>query len=92
MTCRELSDFLDPYRNGDFAAGTSRHFAEHLRRCRACSAYRQTYEATIRLASVACSEASPGSEEMPESLVASILTHARGPSTRSPIPVRQFLD
>lgn len=85
MTCRELSDLLGHYRSGEFAAGTSRHFAEHLRRCRTCSAYASSYEATMRLARVACAEETP-SLEVSESLVAAILGRARGPSRRSSTP------
>lgn len=42
MTCRELTDFLGAYLDGELSEKVRRRFDEHLAACPECSAYLET--------------------------------------------------
>jgi anti-sigma factor RsiW len=78
MTCRELVGFLGAYLDGDLAADTRAHFAEHLAECPECAAYLETYRATVRLARNAFQDPdAPVPPEVPDDLVRAILAARR---------------
>ena len=49
MTCRELADFIDDYREGVLEAEVRARFDRHLSRCPNCVRYLAAYEKTITL-------------------------------------------
>jgi anti-sigma factor RsiW len=78
MTCREFTDFLIDYVDGDLTAAERAAFDEHLGECPDCVTYLRNYVETIRLGKAVCTEEHDAVEdEVPEELVAAILA-ARG--------------
>lgn len=87
MNCREITEFLYDYVEGELGAERQRVFEQHLDRCPACQNYLTSYRATIALAG-ASKEPLP-LPCMPEDLVAAIMAAARleppaGPEAPSP--------
>jgi anti-sigma factor RsiW len=78
MTCRELTELLTDYVSGELPAEDLRRADEHLAGCPDCAAYRETYETTVRLGSLAFRRADGRARaDAPEELVAAILTARR---------------
>ena len=78
MTCRELTDFLGAYLEGELSPDVRMRFDEHLGACPECSAYVETYRRTMTLAKDAFRDADgavPG--EVPEDLVKAIVAARR---------------
>jgi anti-sigma factor RsiW len=74
VTCREFTDFLMDYLSGDLPCAQRLRFEEHLGVCPDCVHYLQTYEATIRLGKMACSEPEDAvPADVPPDLVQGIL-------------------
>jgi anti-sigma factor RsiW len=74
MTCRELVNFLGAYLDGELSERVRRRFDEHLAACTECSAYLETYRATVRLARGAFRDLDgPVPADVPEDLVKAIL-------------------
>ena len=74
MTCRELTDFLIDYVDGDLSAVERARFDEHLKACRDCVTYLRNYEQTIRLGKAVCKEDHDAvDDDVPEELVQAIL-------------------
>ena len=74
MTCREFTEFLIDYVEGDLALDARATFDEHLRTCPDCVTYLRGYEQTIRLGKAVCKEDHDAVEdEVPEELVQAIL-------------------
>jgi anti-sigma factor RsiW len=74
MTCRECTDFLLEYLEGDLAPAERATFDDHLRVCADCVAYLRLYEQTIRLGKAVCKEDHDAvDDEVPEDLVQAIL-------------------
>ena len=71
LTCRELIDFIDSYRDHELTSEQRTEFERHLAVCPSCVAYLNTYEQAILLARSAANEQAP--ENVPESLVRAIL-------------------
>jgi anti-sigma factor (TIGR02949 family) len=71
ITCQELIEFIDRYRDHELTAEQCTEFERHLEVCPSCVAYLKTYEQTILLARSAESEQAP--EDVPDSLVRAIL-------------------
>jgi anti-sigma factor RsiW len=76
ITCQELIDFIDGYRDSALTAKQRTEFERHLAVCPSCVAYLKTYEQTIVLAHASAGHALPA--DIPESLVRAILA-ARKP-------------
>lgn len=49
VTCRELADFIDEYRDGVLEADVRARFERHLSRCPNCVRYLAAYEKTIAM-------------------------------------------
>ena len=71
ITCQELIDFIDGYRDNELTTEQRTEFERHLAVCPSCVAYLKTYEQTIHLARSASNEQAP--EDIPESLLRAIL-------------------
>jgi len=78
MTCRELIDFLGAYLDGELSDEVRRRFGEHLAACPECSAYLETYRATVKLTKGAFRDPDgPVPADVPEDLVKAILAARR---------------
>ncbi len=49
MTCREVTDYLMAYLEGELPAAERRAFEAHLAGCEPCSLYLASYRAAVRL-------------------------------------------
>jgi len=75
MTCREFTDFLIDYLEGDLAPGERATFDAHMSECANCVTYLRNYAETIRLGKAVCQEDHDAvGDEVPEELVQAILT------------------
>jgi len=80
LTCREFIEFLGAYLDGELPNTQRREFDWHLKLCRSCRAYLQTYRHTIRLEELTRSQLDRDvPDTVPEELVRAILA-ARGVS------------
>ena len=70
MNCRECTDFLIDYLNGDLPAAQQRIFEGHLELCPPCLAYLESYRATLKLGELVREEPA---EPLPEAMVHAIL-------------------
>jgi anti-sigma factor RsiW len=78
MTCRDVVEFLDRYRDGELSRWERARFQFHLALCANCRRYLASYEATIRLSKQTLSHAEPSPPgEVPEELVQAILNARR---------------
>ena len=77
MNCREFTEFLMAYLDGELAASERDSFDFHLHGCQSCVNYMESYRATISLGQRACREDRALPEDVPEALVQAILA-ARG--------------
>ena len=78
MTCRELIDFLGAYLDGQLSEEVRLRFAEHLAACQECSAYLESYRATVQVAKRAFKHPDdPVPADVPEDLVKAILAARR---------------
>jgi anti-sigma factor RsiW len=78
VTCRELADFIDDYRNGALDADVRACFERHLTRCPNCVRYLAAYEKTIALGRRAFAAEEQGEQPTaasgaPEDLIRAIL-------------------
>ncbi len=81
MTCRELIEFLDRYRDGELAAEERTEFEAHLARCPYCVDYLESYERTVRLGQTRFRDPDAALPEgVPEELMAAIRA-ARDPGS-----------
>ena len=77
-TCREVIEFLAAYVDGELSEDVRFRFDAHVAACPACSAYLESYEATVKLAKAALSGSDdPVPAEVPEDLVKAILAARR---------------
>lgn len=78
MKCREFTEFLMAYLDGELADRERRAFEAHLSVCEDCVAYLRSYEATVRLERRAfAAPDAPVPGDVPEELVAAILASRR---------------
>ena len=74
LSCREATDFLMAYVDGDLSGPVRREFDLHLGVCSHCRTYLQTYKQTVAMGKAACRcEEADAAEQMPEDLVKAIL-------------------
>jgi anti-sigma factor RsiW len=79
ITCRELIEFLHLYLDGELPPERVAEFERHLSVCDSCVNYLATYRETIALGKAACEDLdSPVGADVPEELVAVILSARRG--------------
>ncbi len=78
ITCQELIDFLRLYLDGELPADRAEEFDRHLSVCDSCVQYLETYKTTVLLGRAAFLDPdAPAGDEVPEELVAAILTVQR---------------
>jgi anti-sigma factor RsiW len=77
MNCREFTEFLMAYLDGELPEDTRSAFDFHLHGCQSCVDYMESYRATIALSRAACAEDAPVPEDAPETLVQAILAARR---------------
>ena len=83
MNCREFSDFLMAYLDGELERREAEVFRAHMEACPACVDYLDTYRQTVELGRDLCQAADDAlPEDVPESLVRAILA-ARAAGKRS---------
>lgn len=73
MTCRELSEVLMQYLDGDLTGARRVAFEEHLAECDDCVTYLSGYRAAIELARTSGRDDTPLANEIPEELVRAIV-------------------
>lgn len=76
MTCRDLTDSLMAFLDGDLPAEQRVVFEKHLGACPNCVHYLHSYRQTVQLGQAAFTEPA-NAETMPEPLVQAILTARR---------------
>jgi hypothetical protein len=79
MTCKDFIEFLHEYLEEELPQAQRVRFEEHLEICESCVAYLSNYRDTMHLARKAfCDPEGPVPDEVPEELVAAILSARRG--------------
>ena len=74
MNCRECSEFILRYLEGELAADEHSSFEVHMDRCPPCRRYLDQYKLTVKAGKTACSEADDaGPGDVPEELIRAIL-------------------
>jgi anti-sigma factor RsiW len=73
MNCREFTEFLMAYLDGELPEDERSAFDYHLHGCQSCVNYMESYRATVELGRAACSEDAAIPDDVPESLVQAIL-------------------
>jgi hypothetical protein len=74
MTCRELIEFLDRYVANELTPEQRRSFDWHLRLCRDCRDYLDSYSQTIKLGKLAFAGGDdPVPGDVPQELITAIL-------------------
>jgi anti-sigma factor RsiW len=74
LTCREFTEFLAEYLEGELPESERLRFAEHLAACPPCVSYLKTYRDAIRLGRDACAaEREAAMTEVPEALIRAVL-------------------
>ena len=79
MTCRECSEFLSDYLEGELDAAVRASFDHHLSLCPNCVIYLEQFAATIRAGKLAFADDEAGGSEcpLPEELIRAILEARR---------------
>jgi anti-sigma factor RsiW len=79
LSCREATDFLMAYVDGELPEPVRREFDLHLGVCSHCRTYLQSYKQTVAMGKAACRcDHAEASEQMPEDLVKAILAASTG--------------
>lgn len=73
MNCREFTEFLNQYFDGELSAAERSVFEEHLAECPHCAAYLQNYAETVRLTRAAFANAESVPNDVPADLVTAVL-------------------
>ena len=75
MTCRELSELLLAYLDGELSAEQHARLTEHLNRCPPCAHYLHSYQVTVQVTRVAYAESET---PVPDELVKAVMAARRG--------------
>jgi anti-sigma factor RsiW len=79
MNCRECTEFILRYLEGELTPDEQASFALHMSRCPPCERYLRQYKLTVEAGKTACSEAgSRLATDVPEELVRAILQSRKG--------------
>ena len=73
MPCREFSDFIMGYLDGELPADVQAPFELHLSRCPACDCYVRQYKLTVAAGKAACEPDANVPDDVPEELIRAIL-------------------
>jgi anti-sigma factor RsiW len=77
LTCQELIDFIAAYLDGELSDEEKHRFDDHLRVCRACVDYLDSYRETMRATLVAYDGENDIPDSVPEDLVQAVLSSRR---------------
>jgi anti-sigma factor RsiW len=77
-TCEEVLTFLWAYLDGELEEAKRQAFDYHLSRCQSCTAYLETYKATIELEKAIDTDPLTV-DDLPEDLIQAVLAAARSP-------------
>jgi anti-sigma factor RsiW len=72
MTCREATEFLFDYLDGNLPAPVAQELEDHLRKCGWCVEYVASYRKTVATCQALASD-QPAESAVPEELVQAIL-------------------
>lgn len=79
MTCRECTEFILRYLEGELAPDEQASFERHMSLCPPCERYLRQYKLTVDAGKAACAQTSPGLlDEVPEELIRAILSSRKG--------------
>jgi anti-sigma factor RsiW len=78
MTCRECSEFLSDYLDGDLAPEVRQVFEHHLSLCPNCVTYLDQFRLTVRAGQEAFGDSAADEPDVPEELIRAILASRRG--------------
>ncbi len=73
MNCRECTEFILRYLEGDLPPDEQASFERHMGHCPPCLRYLEQYKLTVRAGKVACAEVAALAAEVPEELIQAIL-------------------
>ena len=73
MTCREMTEFLMDYLDGELSPEVNAQFEEHIAKCGDCVRFIDTYKKTIQLGKAAMCDKPETAPPVPEGLVQAIL-------------------
>jgi anti-sigma factor RsiW len=76
-TCREVIDFIRAYLDGELSVPERAAFDEHLRQCRSCVAYIETYRASIVMAKLTMADPAATTPPVPKGLASAIMQSIR---------------
>ena len=77
LPCRDFVQFLDDYFEGQLPGQQRAVFDRHMELCPPCKDYLHSYERTVELGRIACSEGAAVPGEVPDALVRAILKARR---------------
>lgn len=81
MTCREFTEFIYSYLEGEASAAERQVFEAHIGECPPCLAYLDTYRKTVAIGKAVCEEPEgPVPDDVPEELVRAVLAARRASS------------
>jgi anti-sigma factor RsiW len=74
MNCRECTEFIMRYLEGELAPDERAVFERHLAHCPPCDRYLDQYKRTVEAGRTACADGAPGEPaDVPEELIRAIL-------------------
>ncbi|MHC5210747.1 MAG: anti-sigma factor family protein [Planctomycetota bacterium] len=91
LSCREFTDFLTAYVDGDLPLAEAAEFERHIDACPPCGVYLHSYKETVRLARLCAGGRSDPPADAPEGLITAILAARRAGEGRhddGPLPPR----
>lgn len=78
MNCREFTEFLMAWVDGELPPAAAADFDKHIALCPPCGQYLDSYRATVRMGRALCEdEAGPPPDDPPQELVDAILAARR---------------
>jgi predicted anti-sigma-YlaC factor YlaD len=77
LTCREFTDFLTAYVDGELPRADVDEFERHVGACPPCNAYLDTYRETVRLVRLCAGGRTEPPGDAPEALIEAILCARR---------------
>ena len=77
MNCREFTDFIMAWMDGELPPDQAADFEAHVRLCPPCVTYLDQYKAAVEAGRKACEDEADVPADVPEELIQTILSVAR---------------